>query len=256
VVAVGSWVGDKLEFTELDKKPDTFVHEVEIGDIDGDGKNEFFVTPSARNQSSGKSQPGEVRMYKWDGTAYKPTVVQAFENSHAKEILAYDTNGDKKAELYAVVEAETQLGPDGKAQVVHPVEIRQYTLQKDGTFTATVVATIDDKQCRFLVPGDFDGDGKIDLMAAAMKTGIWFLTQDGKGKWNSQNIETSSSGFEHSAYAADLDHNGQLELYVAADEQRELRSYVWNATTKAFDRSTLGPIADGVITWNITAADF
>lgn len=195
-------------------------------------------------------------MYKWDGTAYKPTVVEAFENSHAKEILAYDVNGDKVSELYAVVEAETELGPDGKATVVHPVEIRQYHLKKDGTFEHTVVATIDDKQCRFLVPGDYDGDGKIDLMAAAMKTGIWFLTQDGPDKWASRNIETASSGFEHTAYAADLDHSGTPELYVAADEQHEIRSYTWNPQTKAFDRSVIGKLPDGVITWNMTAAEF
>jgi hypothetical protein len=43
---------------------------------------------------------------------------------------------------------------------------------------------------------------------------------------------------------------------VAADEQRELRSYVWNAGTRSFDRSTIGPIAKDTITWNMTAAQF
>jgi FG-GAP-like repeat len=256
VVAVGSWVGDKLVFTELDKAADTFVHEVEIGDIDGDGKNEFFVTPSGRNQSSGKSQPGQVRMYRWDGTTYKATLVDDLGGSHAKEILAVNLDGSKKAELYSVMEAETELGPDGKARVVKPVEIRHYILGKDGSFTHEVVATIDDKQCRFLVPGDFDGDGKTDLMAAAMKTGIWFISRDASGKWVSRNIETSSSGFEHTAYATDLDGDGKLELYVAADEQRELRSYLWNAATSSFDRTTIGPIAKDTITWNMTAAQF
>jgi hypothetical protein len=256
VVGVGRTGADgKVTFTELDPQADTFVHEVEIGDIDGDGKNEFFVTPSARNQASGKSQPGQVRMYKWDGTTFKATVVDDFTNSHAKEILAYDLNGDKKAELLAVVEAETQVGPDGKASVVKPVEIRQYTQQKDGTFTHTVIATIEDKQCRFLVPADYNGDGSIDLMAGAMKTGIYFLTQK-DGKWSSQNIETSSSGFEHTMYATDLDNNKVPELYVAADDQHELRQYVWNATTQSFDRSTLGPIPTGSITWNMTAGTF
>ncbi len=254
VIGVGSFGADgKLTVTELDKQADTFVHEVEIGDIDGDGKNEFFVTPSGRNNASGKSQPGQVRMYRWDGAAYKPTVVDDLGGSHAKEILVADMDGDKKAELYSVIEAETEVGPDGKARVVKPVEIRRYTLKKDGTFTHEVLATIDDKQCRFLIPGDFDGDGKKDLIAAAIKTGIWFLTADKAGKWTSVNIEDKSSGFEHTSYAADLDKDGKLELYVAADDQKELRSYIWDAATKAFVRSTIGPLPPDSITWNLTA---
>jgi hypothetical protein len=256
VIGVASTGADgKVSVVELDKAPDTFVHEVEIGDIDGDKKNEFFVTPSGRNQSSGKSQPGAIRMYKWDGTTYKATVVDDLGNSHAKEILAHDMDGDGKAELFGVIEAETEVGPDGKAKIVKPVEIRQYTLKKDGTFTHTVIATIQDKQCRFLVPGDFDGDGKKELVAAAMKTGIWWITP-GKEGWTSTNIETSSSGFEHAAYAADLDGNGQLELYVAADEQRELRVYTWDSATKAFTRALVGKIPLDTITWNITAGTF
>ena len=47
----------QAEVTEIDEKPDTFVHEIEIGDIDGDGKLEFFATPSDRNSASG-SQAG------------------------------------------------------------------------------------------------------------------------------------------------------------------------------------------------------
>lgn len=257
VIGVGSFGADgKLAVTELDKQADTFVHEVEIGDIDGDGKNEFFVTPSGRNNASGKSQPGQVRMYRWDGAAYKPTVVDDLGNSHAKEILVADLDGDKKAELYSVIEAETEVGPDGKAKMVKPVEIRRYTLKKDGTFSHEVLATIEDKQCRFLVPGDFDGDGKKDLIAAAIKTGIWFLTSDKSGKWSAVNIEDKSSGFEHTSYASDLDGDGKLELYVAADDQKELRSYTWDAATKAFIRATIGALPPDSITWNLTSGSF
>lgn len=261
VIGVGSFGADgKLAVTELDKQADTFVHEVEIGDIDGDGKNEFFVTPSGRNNASGKSQPGQVRMYRWDGAAYKATVVDDLGGSHAKEILVADLDGDKRAELYSVIEAETEVGPDGKAKMVKPVEIRRYTLKKDGTFSHEVIATIEDKQCRFLVPGDFDGDGDTDLIAAAIKTGIWFLTadkpKDKASKWTAVNIEDKSSGFEHTSYAADLDGDGKLELYVAADDQKELRSYVWDAATKAFTRTTIGALPPDSITWNLTSGTF
>ena len=48
---------------EVERTPNTFVHEIEIGDVDGDGVKEFFATPSEPNKLESE-QPGEVRMYK------------------------------------------------------------------------------------------------------------------------------------------------------------------------------------------------
>ena len=216
------------------------------GDIDGDGKLEFFATPTGRNKANA-SQPGEMVMYRYDGSTYVRTVVDPFGETHAKEILTADLDGDGTSELFSVIEAET----DAQKNVVKPVEIRQYTLAADGTFTHASIATIDDRQTRFLIPGDFDGDGKTDLVAAAMKTGLWYLTQGADG-WEKTLIDAVSSGFEHTSYAADLDGDGTLELYVAADNQQELKAYRYNAEKKNFDKELLGRLADNTITWNIT----
>lgn len=259
VVAVGSMVDGKLVVTEMDKKADTFVHEIEIGDVDGDGKNEFFATPSARNQSSGKSQAGQIVMYKWDGTTYVRSMVEDLTDSHAKEILA--VNLDPKAKkpkttFFGSIEAHTEI-ENGAAVEKSPVEIRHYIPQKDGTFKHEVAATIPNaRQNRFLCPGDFDGDGQIEIMAAAMKTGIYVLEHEKGESWTSTNIESNSSGFEHTCFGADLDGNGTPELYVAADDQKELRRYAWNAETKAYDKTVIGPIQADTITWNMTAGSF
>ncbi len=245
--AAGVW-----EATELRKQADTFVHEVEVCDVDGDGKKEFFATPSARNQSSGKSQPGQVVMYRFVEGQWNETVLDDFAASHAKEILCADVDGGGGAEFFSVVEAHTEL-VDGKATIKNPVEIRQYRFKGDKA-EHTVVATIADRQTRFLIPGDFNQDGKTDLVAAAMKTGLWLLTQSPDGSWASSNFATDSSGFEHASWATDLDGDGKLELYVAADEQRELRRYVWNTATAGFDRTVLGRVPNDTITWNITSA--
>jgi len=241
---------DTKEAIELDKKADTFVHEIEIGDIDGDGKAEFFATPTGRNTAS-SSQGGEMVMYRWDGTTYVRSVVDPFGDTHAKEILATDLDGDGTSELFSVVEAETK-GP----QIVKPVEIRQYTVGEDGTFTHSTVITLDDRQTRFLIPGDFNGDGKTDMVAATMKTGLWFLTQGEDGTWSKKNFDQSSSGFEHTSYASDLDGDGKLELYVAADDQRELKKYTWDAEKSTFKKTLLGRLEEDTITWNITTGTF
>ncbi|MCB9763063.1 MAG: VCBS repeat-containing protein [Alphaproteobacteria bacterium] len=58
----------EAEAIEMDQKADTFVHEIEIGDVDGDGKVEFFATPTDRNTAKG-SQGGMMVMYRWNGPA-------------------------------------------------------------------------------------------------------------------------------------------------------------------------------------------
>ncbi len=255
VLGVGSFNAEgKLEVTELRKQADTFVHEIELCDVDGDGKKEFFATPSARNQSSGKSQPGQVVMYKFADGKWEESVLDDFADSHAKEILCADIDGGGPAEFFSVIEAHTEL-VDGKAEIKQPVEIRQYRW-KGAKVEHTLLATIQDKQTRFLVPGDFDGDGKTDLIAAAMKTGLWHITAQADGTWAAKNIDDNSSGFEHASWGADLDGNGKLELYVAADEQRELRRYTWNTTTASFDKYVIGRIVDDSITWNVTSGTF
>ena len=108
---------------EMDEKADTFVHEIEIGDVDGDGKLEFFATPSDRNQV-GHSQKGAIVMYRFDGTQYVRSVVEAKEGTHAKEILATDLDGDGISEIMGVFEAE--LNESGGIET--PVQIRSYAI--------------------------------------------------------------------------------------------------------------------------------
>lgn len=253
VIAVAQRTDSGWKIEEMSRTPSTFVHEIEIGDVDGDGLNEFFTTPSEPNRASGHSQPGHVHMYKWNGSGFDQTVVDEFEGSHAKEIMAADMNGDGVSELFSVMEAETEK--KGKeATVVVPVQIKRYRFGGNGEITSEVVASLQDRQCRFLCAGDVNGDGRSDLVAAAMKSGLWVFWQGEDGGFTAEQVDADSSGFEHTTYLTDLDEDGQLEIYVAADDQREVRSYVYE--DGSFKRTLLVHIPADHITWNLTSGRF
>ena len=48
---------------ELDAAPNTIVHEIELGDLDGDGTLEIYATPTAPNEVDGTPQAGRVVRY-------------------------------------------------------------------------------------------------------------------------------------------------------------------------------------------------
>ena len=231
---------DRGEFTveELDREADTFVHEIEIGDLSGDGVLEIYATPSEPNKMDGTPQPGKVVRYIPADNEGR-TVVADLGDRHAKEILVADVDGDGTDELYVSVEAVS--GGD--------VEIRRYDADTDPT-GGTIIATLDDTLCRFLTAGDVDGDGTQELVAAAFKSGLWLL-KPADPVWSVESIDKESSGFEHAAILTDLDEDGIDELYVASDRDGEIRRYVWRDGQA--ERQVIHRHTDGLsrFTWNL-----
>jgi hypothetical protein len=233
--------------TEIDHEPNTFVHEVEIGDLDGDGVLEVYATPSEPNRLDGSDQAGAVVRYV-PKTGDGPTIVADLGSRHAKEILVADVDGDGRDELYVVVEGK--LDPETNT-LAHSVQIRRYDADTDPT-EGVVIAEIRDRLCRFLTAGDIDGDGKKELVAAAFQSGLWLLRPGEPGKeWKVTSIDRNSGGFEHAAILTDLDGDGRDELYVASDKHNEVRRYVWNG--KKLEREVIYKRkgGGGVFTWNL-----
>jgi hypothetical protein len=233
--------GKDWEVVKLDREPDTYIHEIELGDLNGDGALEIYATPSEPNRLDAGAQSGRVVRYV-PKLKQGRTVVADLGKRHAKEILVRDLDGDGRDELYVAVEALTEGSKDA-VKIVEPVEIRRYDADTPPD-KGKVVARIEDRFCRFLTAGDVDGDGKKELVAAAFHSGVWLLRPraatgkdvEARGSAREQNkapsfelesIDKESSGFEHAALLADLDEDGKDELYVAADDQGELRRYVW-----------------------------
>jgi hypothetical protein len=228
---------------EVDRQPSTFVHEIEIGDVDGDETAEFFSTPSKPNKLD-QEQAGEVRMYRRTANGWERSIVDAPGDTHAKEILCADVDRDGVAELYVVWEGA--IGQGGA--LVRPVTVKQYRM-RDGKWASSVVATIQDRQTRAIQAGDVNGDGKIDLVAGALGSGLWLIEQ-GAGAWTAKPIDAQSSGYEHPVDLADLDGDGVLEIYVASEDQAELRQYRWR--DGRFAKTVIAPLHKGDISWNVT----
>ncbi len=253
VVALVSPQADgSFSVTEIDQKPNTFVHEIEIGDMDGDGTLEIYATPSAPNKMDGKPQPGSVVRYVpsqkgtetvGEGTVEGPVVegpvvVADLGDRHAKEILVEDMDGDGVDELYVSIE--------------EPTEIRRYLSGTDPA-GGTLVTKLDDKLTRFLTAGDVDGDGKLELVAAGYKSGLWLLTPGAnqEDSWQKTSIDTESGGFEHASVLTDLDGDGKDELYVASDTHGELRRYIW--TDSGISREVIykHEVRGSALVWNV-----
>jgi hypothetical protein len=230
----------KFTVEELDREPDTVVHEIEIGDLNGDGVLEIYATPTAPNKVDGTPQPGHVTRYV-PAAGEGRVVVSDLGERHAKEILVSDVDGDGREELYVSVEAVSG----------GTVEIRRYDATTDPA-AENVVVRLDDKLCRFLTPGDVDGDGKTEMVAATHKRGLYLLRPG--TPWKIDLIASDSSGFEHASILADLDGDGRDELYVASDDQGEVRRYDW--TSDGWKKEVLVKFDDGLgrFTWNIMPA--
>lgn len=253
IIAVIHRRNDGYEVQRLDSRPNIWVHEVETGDLNGDGKIEIYATPSEPNTLEGGEQHGEVVRYVPAADEGR-TVVADLGNRHAKEILVADVDGDGRDELYVSVEALTER-VQGEIRIVEGVEIRRYD-HDTGPTEGVVIATLNDRFCRFLTAGDVDGDGKKELVAAPLRSGLWLLRpgSDPRGEWAVESIARDSSGFEHSALLADLDGDGSDELYVASDDQRQIRSYVWRNGRGRAETLVSWEVERSLLTFNITAA--
>jgi hypothetical protein len=234
--------------TELDAEKDTFVHEIELGDVDGDGIIEIYATPSEPNRLDGSSQSGRVVRYtpaKGEGRV----VVADLGERHAKEILVDDLDGNGTDELYVLVEG--QKNPEGRG-LLHRTEVWRYEADTP-VDQGVVIAELDDRLGRFMTPSDLDGDGKKEIVVALFQKGVWWLRpgSDPTKSWRKKAIDRRSSSFEHAVIATDLDGDGIQELYVASDNDKALRRYVWNG--RRLEKEVIYERGDdrSVLTWNI-----
>jgi len=232
--------------TTIDRAAGTFVHEIEIADVTGDGVAEIFATPTAPNRIERRVQPGRIMMYTFDGAGWVPSLVADFADRHAKELLAVDLEGVGRPDLFAAIEPPP-AGAEAPGQRGPGVSITRYRWDESAWLSAEM-ATIPAESCRFLRAGDVDGDHRRELVASCGRAGLWLL-RPGPGGWSSERIDDASTAVELATALADLDRDGAAEIYVAAEDQGQMRAYVWEAD--GFHRYELMEIPRDVMTFGL-----
>jgi hypothetical protein len=250
VVAVLRWHKGRWQALPIFQKKDTYIHEVEVGDIDGDGTKEIVATPSKPNRY-GTSQAGEIRVFHYKGKGkYTDSLVDSFENRHVKEVTLSDIDGDGRDELFVSVEAMLQPGesPD-RPLIVEPLEVRKYWFE-GGTWQHEVLARFPQaKQARSLVVADFDGDDQSEIALTIMKQGLWHLVPGPEG-WKANVVDPDARGFEQALAAVDLNGDGQLEIVASDDRKFVVSSYQWK--DGSFHKKLAHKLPFRTLVWNIT----
>lgn len=165
------------------------------GDFNEDGKPDLVVSTI-----DGGSQVNLVLLGNGDGTfSVQPAIKDSFGFSSA---VVADINGDGHQDLV--------LGMNG------PVAISLG--RGDGTFIDTVSLPITGLPQGSDFPGisaaDFNGDGKLDIVASALSGNVVFFASNGDGTFAS-GIPTSNGGLNLTGQAnADFDGDGRQDLLV------------------------------------------
>ena len=190
-----------------------------VGDVNGDGLDDFYV-------GGAKWQPGRLYVQTAAGTFQAMDVPAFAADSVSEDVDAafFDADGDGDVDLY-VVSAGNEFWA---AQ--EPLLDRLYLNDGKGRFSRARDALpplYDNGSC--VVPGDFDGDGDVDLFVGGRVVGRRYgipprshlLHNDGHGRFTDVTKTIAPAleavGMVTSAAWLDYDGDGQLDLAVVGE---------------------------------------
>lgn len=190
-----------------------------VGDVNSDGLDDLFV-------GGAKWQAGRLLVQQRDGTFRVSTQAAISADSLHEDVDAafFDADGDHDADLY-VVSGGNEFWGDAEA-----LQDRLYLNDGKGTFQRAVNALprfFKNGSC--VVPGDFDGDGDLDLFVGsrvvAREYGVtprsYLLHNDGRGRFSDVTRDIaralSEAGMVSAAAWLDYDGDRQLDLVVVGE---------------------------------------
>jgi len=187
-----------------------------VGDVNGDGLDDFFV-------GGAKAQPGKLFVQKPDGSFGS---VELYKEVMYEDVDAafFDANGDGALDLYVV------SGGNEFWDNAEPLRDRLYLNDGHGHLTRAEHALPEffhNGSC--VVPGDFNGDGHVDLFVGSRVVSrqygaapqSFLLENDGTGHFRDVTAQIApqlaQAGMVTSATWVDYDGDGHLDLIVVGE---------------------------------------
>jgi hypothetical protein len=223
-VATG-WAHVENDFNDMDREP-LMPHllsaegpALAAGDVNGDGLDDLYV-------GGAKWQPGRLMVQQPNGSfvATDSALFAADSVTEDVDAVFFDANGDGKPDLYVVTAGNEFWGS------MMELKDRLYINDGAGRFTKSATGLPDlfeNGSC--VVPGDFDGDGDLDLFVGsrvvARQYGLspksHLLRNDGRGTFTDVTAEIApallTAGMVTSAAWIDPDGDGKRDLVVAGE---------------------------------------
>eukprot|EP00944_MAST-04C_sp_MAST-4C-sp1_P001464 g1464.t1 len=134
----------------------------------------------------------------------------------AKSVYAVDIDGDGDIDVLSASFGDNKIAwyenTDGK-----------------GTFSSQHIITTQANWARSVYAVDIDGDGDIDVLSASENDDkiAWYENADGKGTFSSttHHIITTQANGARSVYAADVDGDGDIDVFSASENDDKIAWY-------------------------------
>jgi len=181
------------------------MHDVELADLDGDGRQEIVT----RHQSGfGKLMGNQIHLWVREGEAWQH---RTWACPHGEGLKVADVDGDGRPDVIIGARWYRNPGDVMSGEWTEHRYLSDEDFERNYTKGDTVVQT-----------GDLNGDGKLEIvLSPAEHQGrlAWFSADDPiSGPWTEHVIEADFE-FGHGMAIGDVDGDGKLDIAVAKMHQ-------------------------------------